>query len=223
MTYPTLSAVVQQMIIDAGLVSGTSVQTYAEPQAESAVNKIFDFLWNKAKWPHLWDWQTVTLDGSTGKFTAALTGVRQWEDVGLIRVGGSTGQGVAIPRSFDNRHLYATGSQGRFWTPLPWDDADADTKFVKIWPITSTGTLDIHCGHRPETFTGEDTVPFDKSVLSLGALWYMIAADGLNPSAADVAQGMFDVAYQDYVSRIAPKEIGHGSTGRRPSDYFSIQ
>lgn len=220
MGYPTAGDIIQDTLLEVGLVTGTSVQTYAEPQVLAAVNRMFAFLFNKQKWDHLWDWQLATLDGTTGLFTAALTGVRQYEDIDIIRIGDQNNR--AVTRSMNTEHLYVTGSDPMYWRPLAWDHADAVTKFVKLYPITATGTVEVHCGHRPERFVANaDVVPFDRDIMTLGTIWYTVAADGLNPSAAEVAQGTFDIAYSDYVSRYNAREIGHGR-GNRNSDTFRL-
>lgn len=209
MPFTTCQEIVQDVILEAGLVTGSSVQTYTEPTVIQAVNRMFQFLWNKQKWSHLWDWQTGTVDGSTGKLTTALTGVTDYTDIGAIRYNDRSER--AVVESTNTEHLRVVGGDALYYTVLPWDDDDAETKFLKFWPIASTTELAIHCGHKPNRFVGaSEKVPFDRDIITLGTLWYSIAADGLNPSAAEVAQGMFDLAFTDYCAKNGAKEIGHG-------------
>jgi hypothetical protein len=214
LAYSTLREIVDNVIIEAGLVAGSAVQTYTEPMAIMAVNNMFDILWRKEKWAHLWTWVRKTIDPATGKFTTTLDNVQGYEDIADIRLADNRGRSVA--QSFDNRHLEVTGSSALFWTALEWDDPDFQTKLIQFWPIGATGDVDVLRGKRPNKFEADnDIVPFDRTVIQAGALWYLLADDGLNPASADKALMLYEAAYQDYMAWTGQKNFGFGSG---PSD-----
>jgi hypothetical protein len=221
MAYPKFKDIQQDVLVMMGQVSGSSVQTYTEPLIDLAINRIFDFLWEKQKWPHLWTWETKTLDGVTGKFTTPLSTVREWEDIAEFRVGGTE---RGIPMASGNEHTLGSGSSApRHYTILPWDDADSETKFVKFWPVTSLGTVDILVGHRPDVFAlPDDKIPMKKSLMVDGCVWWMLEDDGMNPASVEKARLAFDLNYQDTAGRIGARSIGHGS-GRRNGGTVLIQ
>lgn len=212
MAYPTVQTIIQEALTMCAQVSGTSVQTYTEPFALIGVNRMFEQIFMKRKWEHLWTWEQKTLDGTTGLVTTAFSDVVSWVDIDEMRPGG---QSDTITQSVANEHTVVTGSLPLYYTVLPWDHADADTKFVKFWPITATGTVDFHIAHRPAAFAvDDDIVPMDKTLMVTGLTWWMLADDGLNPASADKAQVVFDNYYQDLVARLGAKPIGHGRSNR---------
>lgn len=214
MSFPTFQTIYVDTITQMGLVSGTAVQTYTEPKVKLAVNRVFNFLWNKTRWPHLWVWEQHTLDGVTGKISGTITNVKRWEDIVDIRVGG---QETPIPKPSANEHTAAfeSGTSPRFHTVLPWTDADAETKFFKFWPITATGPVDLYVGHRPDVFEdNDDKVPMDYDLMIDGCVWWMLKDDGTNPDSAEEAKQAFETGYQDLIARHASGGIGHGA-GRR--------
>lgn len=216
MAYPKFKSVVQECIVKLGQVAGTSVQTYTEPQAKLAVNRAFDFLWDKHKWDQLWRWQTATLDGVNGRINADITGVRYATDIGdVITHAGHR----SIPFPSSNEHLEMdAGSDPLFRTILPWDDTYAEKRFFKFWPPTATGQVDMHIGFRPDAFVGdEDVIPMDRNLIVDGAVWQLLVDDGTNPASATKAQTLFDTTFQDIMARVGAKQFGHGAGHRNGS------
>lgn len=219
MAYPRFSQIYGDTITRIGQVDGSAVQKYTEPQVKLGVNRIFNYLWDKRKWDHLWAWEIKTLDGTTGKFTAAFTTVRMPEDIGDIYI---SGQNTAVPYSSRTEHLAVTGSRPYYRTMLPWDDADAETKFIKLWPITATGDVEVHVGHRPDVFEGDDDIiPMDYDLMVDGATWWILEDDGSNPASVDKARLVFDQKYQNVVARLNAQPIGFGG-GRRDNNVVIV-
>lgn len=219
MAYPTFRSCVNEVITLMGQVNGSGVQAYTEPQVQIAINRIFDYLWDKRKWEQLWGWTTGTI-AADGRLTEEIENVRIWSDIGEIR-DANTRRGIVRPVSTE--HLYVTGSTPLYYTVLPWDDDESETKFFKFWPVGATGPVEILCGFRPDEFAGDDDIiPMDRSLIIYGAVWFMLADDGINPASADKFQGLFDLAYQSIVDRLNSVPIGHGS-GRRNGQTVYIQ
>lgn len=212
MSFPTVQKIIQDTIVMMGQVGGSSVQTYTEPLAMIGINRIFEQLFFKYPWDHLWSWQQGTLDGVTGKIAGSLSGVVSYMDITEIRTSNTE---IDIPSPNRTEHLTVNGSVPLYRTPLMYNDADYDTKFFKFWPVTAMGDIDFLCGTRPAEFeTGNDVVPMEKSLMVNGLTWWMLADDGMNPASAEKAQVMFDTGYQDIIARLGSKKIGYGSTGR---------
>lgn len=207
MAYKTLQEICNNVITELGLVAGSAVQTYTEPQAALAVNRMFDYMVGKQEWDHLITWDRFTLNGTTGLVTGTFTGVRDANDILDVR---PLRLRTTISRAIGTQFLDAEGNDAVYWTPLAWNDADA-AKMIKFWPITATGTVDIKSYKRPAPFVdGNDIVPFDPLVIELGAAWYVLQGDGLNAGNAEKVRVMYDLAYTDLVSRTNRLEIGHG-------------
>ena len=222
MAFPTFKTLYNDTVTQMGLVSGTGVQTYTEPKVKLAVNRVFNFLWNKTRWPHLWTWEQYTLDGTTGKISGTVSLVRRWEDIVDVRVGG---QETPIPFPSANEHTVQTtsGNQPLYRTVLPWDDTLAESKFFQFWPLTATGPVDMLIGHRPDVFSKDyDKVPMDYDLMIDGCVWWMLKDDGSNPKSAVEAKEAFDITYQDLVARHGSGGIGHGA-GRRNGNTVIIQ
>jgi hypothetical protein len=84
-----------------------------------------------------------------------------------------------------------------------WNDDNQAKKLIKIWPITATDPMNVKVKVRPDPFLdADDIVPFNNLIIKTGALWYLMAGDGLNPGNAQKAQTIFEAAYDDFVTRI---------------------
>jgi hypothetical protein len=207
MAFRTLQQIVNNVITELGLVAGSAVQLYTEPQCVLAVNRMFDYLMDKQQWDHLWTWERYALDGVTGTVVGGMETIRDAGDIGQIR--SLTGH-RDITRSIGTQHLDAQGTDAVYYSVLAWNHPQA-AGLVQFWPPTATGVVDVYALHRPETFVGgTDVVPFNPLVIELAAAWYVLQGDGLNAANAEKVKIMFDLAYQNYASKLNAFEIGHG-------------
>lgn len=203
---------VQQLTADAygvvGLVTGTSVQTYTEPLVEKSIQLMFDMLYRKRFWEWLTDWHTFTLSGSGGLINADIDDtIKSFIDVEAIYISGTDRR---VVRPIDREHLRVTGSYPIYYTPLPWNNANAVKRVLKFWPVGATGDVDIRARTKPDDFTPTDTVPFPSDIIAQAAAWNLLDNDGINPTAAQKAQALFDVSYQDLIASLSEDVIGHG-------------
>lgn len=212
MAYPTVESIIKNTIQNMGLVTGIGVQQYTEPQIKSSINRMMLFLLGKRRWEHLTHWHNFTLDATTGRTVGDWDSCEQWEDVHEVRVG-NTEQMIVSPVTTE--HLYTTGSEALYRTVIPWDDAEAETKIFQFWPFTATGTVDVLYTHRPTAVIApHDIVPFDEAIINFAVMWDVVSTDGLNPAAAEKAQALFDITFQDWMGKNNAKEIGFGKTFR---------
>lgn len=209
MAFPTFREVITEVTQEIGLVTGSGVQKYAEPKIKQAIWRMFNVLANKAHWDHLCRWRRFTLDGTTGQISGTISGIQSFEDILHLQ---TTSTGKEIVRASGREYLdTTTGTNPIYYRPLNYDEDNFSTKLLQFYPITATGTVDIYAMHLPDVFTADaDTVPFNRNIIVLAAAWYTIAGDGLSPANADKAQGMFDIAYQDYITKRNTIQIAHG-------------
>lgn len=208
MTFRNFSELKQDVLAVVGLVTGTSVQTYSEPLVGTSVQLMFDMLFRKRFWEWMTDWHTFTLAGSGGIVNADIDDiVKSFLDVEMVYVNDTDRR---IVRPIDREHLRVTGSHPLYYTPLPWTDTNATKRVLKFWPIAATGAVDIRARTKPDNFTGTDTVPFPSDVIAQAAAWNLLDTDGINPTAAQKAQALFDISYQDLIANLSEDVIGHG-------------
>lgn len=208
--FKTLTAVTQGVIKKIGLVNGTSVQTYTEPQIKVAIQDAFLMVFRKRYWEHMSDWYTATLDGATGVVTSDLSAVvKSIEDIKLFYVGSSTRQRITKPENIEGE--YVTGGTPLFYKPLTWKDPNFTTKVFKVLPITATGTIRFYARTCPDEFNDTDIVPMHSDMMEWAGAWMTLETDGLNPGNANKANSLFQVAYNDIVSNLNDDAIGIGT------------
>lgn len=211
MAYSTLNVLAQDVIKNVGLVSGTSVQTYTEPQVKAQIQNISDFLFRKRVWDHLSEIYTWTLDGTTGVVTTDLTSiVKEFAHIASIHRSDDDRQ---VTRSFNRDHLRVEGTKGLYWRPLPYNDSQFLSRVFKIFPITSVGSVDVKVKVQPDVYTDSDQVPFPRDLVVYGASWLLLDTDGINPTNAAKCQGMFEQTYNDIMKQEGDAPIGHGTRG----------
>jgi len=219
MAFLSLGALTQEVITNVGLVSGTSVQTYTEPQAELQVKNIFDFLFRKRRWDHLSVTKTYELDGTTGVVTATLGDeLKEWAHILSIHCSDNDD---TVPRAFNRDYLRVEGDRAKYWRPLPWTDPVAATKMIQFFPNIATVDVDIEFKVEPTIQIPDDIVPFPRDLVVNGASWLLLDTDGINPTNAAKCQGMFEQIYRDVVSQEGETPIGHGTRGRTGD--FTVQ
>lgn len=208
MSYKTLEQITQDVIKNVGLVSGTAVQNYTEPNIEASVRRMFDMLFRKRFWEWLTDWHTFTLDGTTGLFTTSTVNLFDaYEDIESV-VEADSGRQILPPEG--REHTRVNGSHALYYTPLPWNHASALTRVLQFWPIAATGDVVVRARTKPLSFINTDIVPFPSDVIAHAATWDLLDSDGINPPAAQKAQALFDLTYRDLVTTLSNRPIGHG-------------
>src|SRR5215213_7096303 len=93
MAFLSLSDLVQRCIVRLRQVPGVTTQAYAETEIAYLIEECYEQCRALRWWDHLTSWNTRTLDGSTGKFTVALTGAREGiRDVHAVFAGTQSAQ-----------------------------------------------------------------------------------------------------------------------------------
>jgi len=202
--------IVQGVIKKIGLVNGTAVQTYTEPQVQTAVQDAFYMVFRKRYWEHLSDWYTYALDGVNGFVTADLTNiVKSIEDIREIWGGTTFRQRLTAP--LDIQGEIVTGSAALYYKPVQFKDTvNFTTKVIKFLPATATGSVRFYARTCPNEFIDTDIVPMQADMMEWAGAWLMLETDGMNPGNANKANNMFQIAYNDIVTSLNDGVIGMG-------------
>lgn len=162
-------------------VSGAGVNIYSDGPIKLAIEDIYYLAVGDRWWPHLMKTLTRTLDGSTGIVTEDLTGVDEFTDIRAVWYQGEQ-RPLPIMPHYANYNA-GVGAQQRCIEPLNWDDDNAD-RFFRMIPVTTTGTVYIHCRTTPDQiFTNPEVIiPFNPALLAAGAAWSYAASEGVNPA-----------------------------------------
>lgn len=207
--YKTVTQITQAVLNKIGLVSGTGVQSYTEPQIETAVQDAFLMLFRKRFWEHLSDWYTYSLDGVNGVVTTDLTTIlKSHEDVKEIYDAESDRR---IVKGFDRDFARVNGSNALYYSALKYGTPNFTTRVLQFWPKTSLGSVSMYIRTCPDPFIATSIVPFPADIIEWATTWLMLETDGMNPGNAAKAQGMFQMTYSDYVSSISDGVVGHGA------------
>ena len=201
MAHLTLSSMRQKVIRKIGEVSGTGVQEFSEDNIDDYIQEIFNFLFKKRFWPHLTEWGSFVLNGSTGVSTSDLGGdggVELWSDFRVLLRENEDKPIPILPSGINPNRL--TGTNAAYFEPLPISHANYEERLVRILPITAAGTIEFHARRRPTNFADNDEIPFDEDTIILGASWLYADSEDINPGAATTLKEMFNNTYEDLVA-----------------------
>jgi hypothetical protein len=165
------------------MVSGVSVQQYAEDPILHGIQTAFDRLFKLRFWPSYSEWATWTLDGTTGKVTTDLTSlVKDFTDIANIWYGSDTNPLTRRPTYTNPANI--TGTRPRYWEPLKQEP----TRIFRILPITSTGNVTAYYRTKPADFDIDSTLYLDPLLLELASALAYLASDNANPTMINLVQ-----------------------------------
>lgn len=217
MAFPTRQQLVNAVVTELGLVPGTDVQLFTEPQIEDKIQLAFDTLADKRFWPHLMKNTIHELDGSAGVITDTLTYVQTIEDIEWIR---------EYPYEEYNKLVFLNGqpftTQTRpAYDSLSWDDAQYSTKLVQFYPVDNTNNMMIRARRKPSAFNADsDIVPLDKVMLVHYMTFLLFSSDGINAEAAATQLGLFEQRYSDLISNESNEPLTYGM--RSNTNHFTV-
>lgn len=211
MAYKSAQLLMLDVQKDVGLVNGTAVQTYTEPLIYQAIQVIFDMMFRKRFWDHLTDWYERTVDGTTGLVTVDMDTIcKGFEDIECIYLNDFSRQ---LVKPYDMRYKVVNGSAAMYYTPIVYNSASPDLftkKIIQFWPVTATSVVAMRIRTKPADFVPQDIVPFPSDIIAMGAAWKLLESDGINPTAAQVSQQMYEILYSDYMTSLSEDVIGYG-------------
>lgn len=194
--FDTRINIINKVLIEHGLASGTGVQLYTQPQIESKLTTAFHTLVAKRFWPWLTKTTFHALDGVTGIVTDSNIDIASVEDIAWVR---RYPYGTPDTLQYLAGAPYVDGMADSF-DALPWDDVNYSTKLLQFYPPTLSDAIAIKAKHYPKTFNADsDIIPFDAVCLVHYLTFLLLSTDGINPTATTVQFNLFDQRYKDIV------------------------
>lgn len=196
--FDTIENIIDAVLTELGLVNGSSVQTYTEPQIRHNINVAFQTLFSKRFWPHLTRTTLHTLDGSAGVITDTLASVNDFDDIEWLRFYPYT------------RHEELVRLRGVEWEEpwresfdrIPYGETHWDSKVFQVFPADFLQPIKVRARRFPgQINTG--VVPFDKIAITHLTAANILASDGMNPNSEQRQNGLFDQRYTDLIANEA--------------------
>lgn len=214
--YPTVSDLIDSVLMELNLVGGSAVQTYTEPQIIETINNCFRFLFDKRFWDHLTNTTTHTLDGVAGVITDEVFKIAKVQDIKWIRTDPFRDRDVL--RYIPDDDFIAGDFPG--FAIFSWDHPQYTDKFFKVFPQTMTGQIKVRARRMPAKFSaGTDVVPFDEICIKHFVVSTMLSTDGMNPGSEARHSAMFDQRYQDLITQDSDRILRYS---RRNPDSFTV-
>ena len=216
MGFATVQNLMDDVLNELNLVSGSAVQFYTEPQILTTINNCFTFMFDKRFWDHLTNTTQHTLDGVAGVIIDELVGIDDPKDIEWIR--------TAPYETRDELEYFSNqvfdGNMRNSYTTFNWDHPQYKTKMFTIYPQTLTGNIRVRARRKPARFAAPtDIVPFDQLAMMHFVVSSMLAADGMNPSSEARHSALFDQRYQDLITQDGAKILRYG---HRKYDSFTV-
>lgn len=194
--------------------AGPSAQIYTAAVLQQMIQDAFDAIFIKRFWHYFNVREQLTLDGTTGKVTVAPTSLKFYEDVQYVFCTNSR-RPIPVLSSMYNT-LNMAGTTPRFI------EASGDSKLVKIYPLTSTGTVLLVGRRRPAAYGTSDTVEFDSTCLKHFTVFRYFADDASNVASMGVHQGLFEARLNELV--LADQQFAIALDNRSssvPTDWYT--
>lgn len=184
----TFAKLIERTATRLSQVAGASVQLYSEDRIAEMIQHKFDVLFDEAWWGQFVTFgETMTLNASTGVVTIDVSDkIKRFDDIRVIYPDDSNTPLSALPEATLNPSTI-TGT-----TPGFFSQSSDTTKVFKVWPLASTGDIQVTYRTKPDAFVDSDVVNFDEQALILGAAFDYSEDDGTNPAATDKLQNMFE-------------------------------
>ena len=197
--FKTVAELVDQVLTELGLVNGSAVQLYTEPQILNGIETAFDNLFMKRFWPHLTKTTYHDLDGIVGVVTDADINILDVRHIEWIRYEPFYESSVI---KYLRGEVYTNRSDFCYDT-LTWDDTQYSKKLLQFYPKDLALKVAIRARRRPTSFASSDVVPMDYILMKHLIASNILAGDGTNPSGEQRQTVLFDARYTDLVSNDA--------------------
>ena len=169
--------------------AGISVQVYAQDNLSQKVQNAFILFFDdtKVRWKRFVQYNTYTLDGTTGRTTVPVKTIyKHYENIINVYPGANARPLAAWPGG-NPSSLSGKSPQYVF----------ADTiDIMKVFPATATGQITVEGRVLPAfPFAVSDIVPFDWLSIVYFIAWQYAVDDGTNPAGAEKLRQMFEQRY----------------------------
>lgn len=203
MAFKNRTELLNNILNELALVTGTSIQTYTQPIIEDYIQSGFNHLFSKRFWPHLTKTTYHTLDGAGGVVDDnTLSDLDYVHDIQWIR--------EAPYREQDEIPYYKDGifdSQKLAYTDIAYGDPGYANKRIIFNPLDSTVEIAIRSRRILPEFGDNDVIPFDYICLTHYVAMSLLASDGMNPGAQQLQMTFFNDRYEQLITNEGDKKI----------------
>ena len=221
--FKKMSELVDDVIDELGLVSGSAVQQYTEQTVERQINKCFDLLFLKHFWKHLTETTVHALAGVDGVVTEDIAGITAQENIKSIHYGmDDTVYGYRSPlylRSASGEELRTNNVDPIGFEFLSWAHPLYQKRWFRIIPQDTIGFVFVTARRHPGKFTEDSVVPMDYILLESFTTAHVLSTDGLNPQSETRHNVIFEQRYKDLIAQQSDHSI---IVGRSDSDHFTV-
>jgi len=194
--FKTIAELIDDVLVELGLVNGSAVQVYTEPQIRKGIETAYSVLFSKRFWKHLTTTTVHQLDGIVGVVTDANIGIADFKDI----------QWIKYEPFFDScviKNLAGEPYDGRYdycYDSIPWNNPIAATKLIQFYPKDLGLKVAIRARYRTKFTQDTDIVPLDFVMLKHFVASNILANDGTNPSAEQRQNILFQQRFTDLAS-----------------------
>jgi hypothetical protein len=223
-----MSATIRRIVDDAtqliGEVAGVGVQQYDDDVLMNHAIRGFNLLFKKEHWANYREWFTVTLDGVTGKITTdAFEQVIDFDDFIAIHVAGEKLPLPTLSKNINPNTI--TGTRARCYTSLSVRDSDYVGRKLQIYPLASTGSLNVHARVYPiappaTNWDWEDVMYLDKDMLVYATAFMALIGNSLNPDAANVCKELMEMKFSTVTAGLSSQPIPIEGDNHIPSEWM---
>lgn len=210
-----MSGTIRQIVDEAteliGEVSGVGVQQFDDDVLFRHAIRGFNLLFKKEHWANYRQWFTVVLDGTTGVITTdAFEQVIDFDDFIGVYI---AGEKLPLPTLSKNVNPNTiTGTRVRCYTSLPVTDAKYVKRKLQIYPLASTGSLNVHARVYPLVppaldWAFTDTMHLDKDMLVYATAFMALIGNSLNPDAANVCKELMEMRFTTVTAGLSSQPI----------------
>lgn len=213
--FATMNVIIDDVLNELGLVPGSGVQTYTEPQIINQVQRVFIALSEKRFWAHQMRNTAHVLDGTEGVSTTAFVGVLSYDDIEWVRY---------IPYEPHTNMaklsdvIHQTGMREGI-ERIHFSEVLAN-KIFRVFPNTFAQPIMVRARRWPVfPFTSDTVVPFDSLAMSYMVSSNLLAKDSLNPGDAARVYSQFEARYTDIIANENGRVSYYGSNS---SETFTV-
>lgn len=223
-----MSATIRQIVDDSteliGEVAGVGVQQFDDDVLFRHTIRAFNLLFKKTHWENYREWFTVTLNGTTGIITTdAFEQVIDFDDFIAVHVAGERNPLPTLSKNINPNTI--TGTRPRCYTSLSVRDVNYAKRKLKIYPVTSVGSLNVHARVYPVAppaldWDWEDPIHLDKDMLVYATSFMALIGNSLNPDSANVCKELMEMKFNVVTAGLSGQPIPIEGDTTVPQEWF---
>lgn len=195
MQFKMMTDIINDVLVELGLVPGSGVQTYTEPQIVAQIEQSFKTIGRLRFWEHLTQNTQHTPDGVSGILTTVPEGLEDISDIEWVRYYPYYKHCNVVPLKGE---VYVEGSSPAY-ERIYYNDVQV-AKVLRIYPLSFTTDVMIRARRWPTVDLSTIPIPIDSILLTHKVTENLLAKDGINPFEAQRQSMLFNSRYEMLVS-----------------------